>query len=168
MIRFEHEDVRLTNAFLDEFGSVTEIGKKTDFGTVRAQHKTDGIVGVVRNGERFDTDIADFEGSAGAEKAEIEFGGFELKFDRFLGEAITKNRDGQFIAERAETVGVIGMLVGEQDAAETFGSATDLREALANLFRAKSGVDEETRVAVFEVSAISVRSTAKDRELYRQ
>ena len=173
VICFQHQDVGVADAFHHELRGVAEIGEETDFDAVAAEGETDGIVGVVRDGKSFDPDIADFEGGAGAEEAEIEFNiffrpiVFELKFDGFLGEAIAVNGNGQLAAERAEAVGVVGVLVREEDAAEAFGRAADLREAFANLFRAEAGIDQEPRVTAFEIGAIAIGTAAQDRELNR-
>ena len=121
----------------------------------------------MRDGKCFHRDFAEFKGRAGVEEAKIESGAFELEFDCFLGETIAVNGDGQFVAERAETVRVISMFVREENAAKTFGRATDLGEAFADLFGTKTGVDQEPSVAGLEVGAIAVGTTAKDRELNR-
>jgi hypothetical protein len=146
---------------------VTEIGEEADFAAVGAKHEANGIVGIVGNGKRFNANLADFESGTGAEKAQMEFGGFKLKFDRFLGEAIAENGDGKLVAESAEAVGMVGMFVSKENAAETFGSPTDLRETFANLFGAETGIDEKTGIAILEVGAIAVGAAAKDRELNR-
>ena len=121
----------------------------------------------MRDGECFHRDFAEFKSSAGVEETKIEPSGLELEFDRLLGEAIAVNGDGQFVAERTEAVGVVGMFVREENAAQTFGCATDLREAFADLFGTETGIDQETGVAGLEVGAIAVGTTAENRELNR-
>lgn len=167
MIGFEDEDVGGTNAFHDELGGVTEIGEETDLTTVGPKHEANRIVSIVRDGESVHADIAEFKGSAGREETKIEFGGFELKFDSFPGEAIAVDGNGELVAERAEAVGVIGMLVSEENAVQRFWSTADLGEALADLFGAKAGIDEEAGIAILKVGAITVGAAAKDGELNR-
>ena len=121
----------------------------------------------MRDGESFHRDFAKFKGGAGVEETKIEASVFELQFDRFLGEAIAVNGNRQFVAERTESVGVIGMFVREKDAAETFGGATDLGEAFSDLFGAETRIDQETGVAGLEVGAIAIGTTAENRELNR-
>ena len=89
-----------------------------------------------------------------------------MKFNRFLGETIAENGNGQFIAKSAETIGVVGVFVREENAAEPFGSAADLSEAFADLFGAKTGIDQEAGFSIFQVGAIAIGTTAEDRELY--
>ena len=167
VVGFENQDVGSADSLHNELGGVPEVGEETDATAVGAEHEADGIVGIVRDGKCFHRDFAEIEGCAGVEEAEIEAGVFELEFDRFLGEAIAVNGDGQFVAERAEAVGVVGMFVREENAAETFGRATDLGEAFADLFRAETGIDQETRAAGFEIGAIAVGTAAENRELNR-
>ena len=168
VVSFEDKNVRLANSILNELGGVAEISEKTDHCSFGAQCKPDRVVSIMRDGERFHADFAHLEGSPGVEQAEIEFRALELQFHSFLGQAIAENGDRQFIAKCAEAVRVVSMFVGEKDSAQAFRRAADLRESFANLLGAKTGVDQETRVAIFEIGAITIRSAAKDRELYRQ
>ena len=47
------------------------------------------------------------------------------------------------------------MFVRDQDAGQTFRRASDAREALSDLARAKSGVDEDARLGSFQQGAIA-------------
>ena len=167
VIRFQNEDVGRTDSLHHQLGGVAKICKKADLTSISAEHETDWIVGIMRDGESFHANIANFEGGPSAENAEIESSGFKLKLDRFLGESITENGNGELVAERAKTVGVVGVFVREKNAAKTFGSASDLREAFADLFGAKTGIDQEAGFSIFQVGAIAVGTTAEDRELNR-
>ena len=167
VVCFQDQNIGSANPFHHQFRGVPQVGEETNAATIRVQHKTDGIISVMRNRERFDSDVAKLKRCTGVEETKIEAGIFKLQFDRFLGEAIAVNGNRQFVAERAETVGVIGMFVREQNTAETFRRATNLREPFADLFGTESGIDQETGVAGLEVGAIAVGTTAKDRELNR-
>ena len=156
VVRFEDQDIGSANTFHDELGCVTEISKETDATSIRAKHEANGIVGVMRDGKSFDGDFAELKGSAGVEETKIETGIFELEFDRFFGETIAVNRDGQFVAKRAKAVGVVGMFVREENAAQAFGRAANLGEPFTNLFGAETGIDQEASVARLEVGAIAV------------
>ena len=113
----------------------------------------------MRNGKGVDSQIAYLKGSAGAENAKIE-AGFELELDRFLGQAIAIDRNGNLAAKGPETVGMVGMFVGEKDAAEGFRGTADLSEAFADLAGAKAGIDQEPNVFRLEIRAITVRTAA--------
>lgn len=173
VVSFQHQDVGGAYSFHHQLSGMPQIGQETNLATIGPQHKPYWVVSVMRDGECFDADFTDFEGGPGAEKAKIELNGllgpvaFELKLDGFLGEAIAVNRHRDLIAERAKAVGVVGVFVREQDAAETFRSAADLREALANLLRAETGIDQEAGISVLEICAIAVGAAAKDRKLNR-
>ena len=167
VIRFQNKDVRLANAFHHELCGVTEIGQKTDITTVRSQHITDRIISVMRDGERFDPHTPDFERRAGAEQPKIEFRFLKLQFNRFLGEPVAVNGNRQLAAQCAETVGMIGVLMSEQNARKTFRRPANLRQAFADLSRAEPGIDQEPGIASLEVGTITVGTAAKNRELNR-
>ena len=60
---------------------------------------------------------------------------------------------------------MIGMFVREENAAESFGRAANLGEPFPNLAGAETGINQQARVATFEVSTITIRTAAQDREL---
>src|SRR5204862_6879152 len=138
---FEDENIGGADPFDDQLGGMAKIGQKTDACAIGPEHKTDRIIGIVRDGKGVDGQIAYLKGTAGAENAKIE-AGFELELDRFLGEAIAIDRNGNLAAKSAETVGMIGMFVGEKDAAEGFRGTADLSEAFADLAGAKASIDQ--------------------------
>lgn len=74
MVGFEHEHVGGADAVNHEFGYVAEVGDETDTRAVGAQHKSDGVLGVVRDGKGFDEEVVEFEAVAGAEQTPIEAG----------------------------------------------------------------------------------------------
>jgi len=73
VICFEHEHVRTTHPFYNQFRGVAEIGKETDLMSARTQREADRIVRIVRNRKRVDTDLAHFKRSAGAEMRKSKF-----------------------------------------------------------------------------------------------
>jgi hypothetical protein len=127
------------------------------------EKEADGIVGIVRNGKGVDTDVADLEGSAGVEEMGVE-GDLELGFDGFLGEAIAIDGELQFAGETDEAGDVIGMLVGDEDAVQSFGSATEGLKALPDLASAQAGVNQKARLGSFEIRAIASGAAAKIRQ----
>ena len=74
VIGFEHEDIRRTNALDDQFRHVAEVGDKTDVAGSGAQQKTNGILGVVRDGKSVHQQVADFKARASIEQMAVEFG----------------------------------------------------------------------------------------------
>lgn len=166
VIGLEHERARGADAFEHELGGVAKIGQETHIPRRCMQEKTDGIIRVVRHAEGVHGKIADLEGSAGGEEAEIQ-AGRALGLDGFLREAVAKNRDRLPRAQSREARDVVAVLVRDEDAGEGFGCAIDRREALANLAAAEPGIDENAGVVGFEVGAVARGTAAEDRELDR-
>ena len=164
VIRLEHEGARGADAFEHELRGVAKIGQETHVSRRCMQEKTDGIIRVVRHAEGVHGKIADLEGSAGGEEAEIQ-AGRALGLDGLLREAVAKNRNRLPRAESGEARDVVAVLVRDEDAGEGFGRAIDRREALANLAAAEPGIDENAGVVGFEVGAVARGTTAEDREM---
>src|ERR1039458_6976921 len=91
VIGFKHEDIRRADALDDQFCHVTEVGDKTDVAGGGAQQKTDGVLGIVRDGEGVHQQVADFKARAGVEEVADKFS-LQLKFKCFLGGAVAINR----------------------------------------------------------------------------
>ena len=159
VIGFEDEAIGFAQVMLDEFGEVAEIGDDSDLGAVGAEGVADGIGGIVGNGEGGNFDIADGEDVAGADVFDARkfFGGGlgENFFDfamRRLGEI---GRGAPFMADLRQAVGVIGVLVGDEDAVETAGLYAEGFEAAAEFFAIDAGVNEEAGALGLEQGAIA-------------
>jgi len=59
------------------------------------------------------------------------------------------------------------VLVGEEDSIERFGRPADQRQPFPDLFSAKAGINQKTRIFRLDIRAITVRTTAKNRKLDR-
>ena len=159
VIRFEDEAIGFAQVVLDEFGEIAEIGDDGDFGAVGPESVADGIGGIVGNGEGGNFDIADGENIAGADVFDARkfFCGRlgENFFDfavRRLGEI---GRGAPFVADLRQAVGVIGMLVGDEDAVESAGLYAERFEAAAEFFAVDAGVNEEAGALGLEQGAIA-------------
>ncbi len=123
---------------------------------------TDRVVGIVRNAERFDEQIAHFKGTARGKQpprdadAVLPFG---IGGNGLGGEAIGVNGERACFAEHAEAAGVVAVFVGQDDAGDLFEIATDEREALRDLATAEPSIDEQFRRVGFNQGAIA-RATA--------
>ena len=131
VIGFEHEDVRGADAVEHELGGVAEVGGKPDVPGRGAQNKSDRILRVVRNGKRFNADIADFKTAAGVEQVPVNFCfqvrravrvgerrllfgipfGFERPDGSVLRAAIAENGNVKFIGESEQSADVVGVFV---------------------------------------------------------
>jgi hypothetical protein len=166
MVGFQHEGVGGTDPFDNELRDVAEVGEETDVGPIRPQQIADGILGIVRNGECFDEDIADFKTGAGGEHAAIE-PAFDLVLNGLVRGAIAKNREAQFRGKRAEALNVIAVFVGDDDAGQIFRDAADRGQTLADLPRAEPGIDENAGFVGLHVGAVSGRTASKNRQMNR-
>ena len=92
VVGFEDEDVRGADAVEHEPGCVAEVGGEADVAARGAQKKSDGILGVVRDGKGFDEHVGDLKARAGGEEVAVEFG-FEAEFKRFLRVTVAIDRD---------------------------------------------------------------------------
>ena len=163
MIGFQQKHVRGTNAFDDEIRGVAEVGQETNVSRVRANQKADRIVCIVRHGESIHDDIAHFKRCARAKNPAIE-SGMELILNRLLGEAVAENRNLQLRAQRGQTLNMVTVFMGDENAEQQLRRAANGGKPLSDLTAAQTGVDEQPRLVRFEVSAVARRATAQDRQ----
>lgn len=116
----------------------------------------------MRNGERVHGDVADLEARAGAENATLKLH-LKLEFDCLLRESIAVKWNFQFRAEAHQSLNVVRVLMGDQDAGQTFRCASNGGEALANLAATEAGINEYARFRRFQIGAVTAGTTAKDR-----
>lgn len=154
VIGFEQQNVRAANAFDHEAGCMTQISKEADFTSGGMQEKGDGILGVMRDRERFDEHISEFKAAAGAEQAAIESCP-RLSLQRFTGIAIAINRDPQFLREQQQSLDMVGMLMGYQDPGQILRRPPDSSQALPNLTAAKSCVDQDPGFVSLDIRTVS-------------
>lgn len=154
MIGFEHENVCGARALDDEPGHVAEVGDETDVTRGGVKQKANGVLGVVRDGERVHQHVADFKARAGLEQIAIEFG-LQLKFKRFFCSAVAINRNVQLLRDSGQAVSVVVVFVRDENGGEIFRRATDSGEALADLTRAKPGVHEHAGFVGFKIGTIA-------------
>src|SRR6266849_3759809 len=145
VIGFQDQDIGVADAFEGQFGGVAEVSKEANVAFSRFEQEPNRVLGIVRNAERFDRQIFQFEGSAACEKPEIKFRA-ELIFDGFLCRPIAIDGDPELFAQLNETLHVVGMFMGNEYARELFRGARDSGQAFANLSKAQTGINEEARV----------------------
>ena len=164
VIGFEDQGVRRADAFEDELGGVAEVGQEADVSRRGMQEKTHRIIRVMRHGEGVHREVADLEGSAGGEEAKIQARG-GLGLDDFLREPVAVDGNLMLRAQGGEALDVVAVLVGDEDAGESFGRAAERGEALANLPSAEAGINEDAGVVGFEIGAVAGGTAAEDGEL---
>lgn len=164
MVRFQNEDVGGADAFQGEFGRMAKVSQKADLARRGAEQKTNGIRGIVRNAESVHHDIANFKTAAGAEDAAIELG-FKLPFNAFLGRTVTVDGNLQLRTKRRKPIDMVGVLVGDQDARESFRGAANGCQTLADLTQTEAGIDENAGFGGLQVGTITAGAAAENREL---
>ena len=129
----------------------------------------DGIVGVMRHAERFHEQVADLERTARGKQSPGNadfFLPFGIGGDGFGGETIGVDGQGTRFAQDAEAADVIGVFVGEDDAADLIDVAVDEREAVGDLAPAEAGIDEKPRRVGFDQGAITGAATTQNRDVH--
>src|SRR2546423_4585702 len=96
---------------------------------------------------------------------EIEFK-LQRQFNGFFGQPVAINWNIQFSGQACETLNVISVLVRDEDSSEVLDRAPHREEALANLAPAQAGVDEQTRLLSFDISAVAAGPAAQNRDLH--
>ena len=129
VIGFENEAIGLAEMDPDVIGQVAEIGADGDFCAVGAKGESDGVCGVVRDGERVDINVANGETLA-------RLNGFDATeaLAEGLGENALKNAHGGLGDEERsfpetedlrKTIAMIGVLVSDEDGVEAIDVAFD-------------------------------------------
>jgi hypothetical protein len=165
VVGFENEHMSGAHPLEYQFGGVAEIGQKPDIPLSGAEQKTNGILRVVGNAERIDSDIADFKAAASAEQSPIALKP-KLILESFLGWAVAIDRDSKFRAESRQALDVIGMFVGDKDAAQVLGDPADGGQSFPNLTQAESGIDEDASFTSFQKGAVTGGTAAKNRQTH--
>ena len=133
---------------------MAKVGQHADAAVCGFHVKANRILRVVRHREVFDHNVANLERLAGDELADVE-PGLHLETHLVGGESVAVNRNLEPGAERLESLRVVGMLVGEQDAVERLGRAAQLGQSQADLTAAEAGVDQQPRLLCFKIGGIS-------------
>jgi hypothetical protein len=147
VIGFEHEAIGIAEMNFDEFGHVAKVGDESHFCAVGAESEADGVSGVMWDLEGVDVDITDGEMLAG-------MNGFDAAetFAEGVGEdAVERVHGGLGDVEGSfpeaehlgETVAVVGVFVGDEDAVEGVDGEIDGGEAGESFAFAEAAVHEE-------------------------
>ena len=164
VVAFKDENVGGANAFDDQFGDVSQVGGEANVAAAGVQEKSNGILGVMRDGESVHCNVADFETAAGREEAAFKLG-VVLAFNCLVSGTITVKRDAQFVGEAGQTLDVIRMFVGDQDAVQTFWRATDARQTLADLPHTETRINENAGFVGFQIGAVAAGTAAQNRKI---
>ncbi len=166
VIGFEDETISFAEVDFDKFRHVAEVGADGNLGAVGAKSETDGIDGVVRDGEGVDVDIADTKALAG-------LNGFNAAeaLAEGLGENALKNAHGGLgdvkrtlpeTEDLRETIAMIGVLVGDEDGVEMIEVGFDGREAGESFTFTEASVNKDAGAFGFEQSKIARAAGRQD------
>ena len=167
VIGFEDEEVGFAQVMFYQLGHVAEVGDDGNFFAVRAEGVADGISGVVRNRECGDFDVADYKFNSGANVFyTLDFGFWAIAI-HFLNFAMGRGGEvgGTFplAGHLREAVGVVAVLVGDEDAVHFFGArAAKSFKAPQHFFFAEPGVDEESGAPRFEQRGVARAAGRQD------
>ncbi len=168
VVGFEHHHVYRAHSFDNELGRVAEVGQHADRVRAAVDGEADRVVGVVRNAERFDREVADFKWVAGREESpgcfrlaiELRIGG-----DGFGCEPVGVNGNRLRAAQNREATRVVAVFVREQNGVEVGSRATDGREPLCDLPAAQPGIDEDGSAFGFDECAVTGTAAAQNCDL---
>jgi hypothetical protein len=168
VVGFEDQTISFAEVDFDKLRHVAEVGADGNLGAVGAKGETDGIDGIVRDGEGVDVDVADTEALAG-------LNGFDAAeaLAEGLRENALQNAHGGFSdVKRAlpetedlrETIAVIGVLVSDEDSVEVIEVAFDGGEASESFAFTEAGVDKDAGASGFEQSNIARAAGRQNRD----
>ena len=117
--------------------------------------------GIVRGGEVFDGEIADLAGNPNR----LSHPGETLSIPVLPGDGLTGGRSGEDRHIREvlglQATDMVDMLMGNQAGGDVAQGEPHRVKALLKLPRAKTGIDEDRRVAANDKSGVAVAATAK-------
>jgi hypothetical protein len=160
VIRFQDEEVGFAQMMLHELGHVPEVGDDGDFFSIGAEGVANRVGGIVRDGERRDFDIADYEFNSGADVLHaLDFGFWPVAI-HFANFAVRRlgQVGGAFpvAGHLRESGAVVAVFVGDEDAVNFFGAgAAERLEAPQHFFFADAGVNQERGAPRFEQRGVA-------------
>jgi len=152
VVGLEHEGLAAAQAFAGELRGHAEVGGDAEARRAAGQDETDRRVGVVRQGERQDLDVADREGAAVREAIPRQAG---AALHAARGVAVGEERHAELLVELDEAGDVVGMLVRHADGAQLGGIEPRRRQAAQGFPRGKPRVDQQRRGRAFDVDAVA-------------
>ena len=150
-------------ALVDEFGGKTEIRAKAEAGPIVMQDETGGLVGVMRDGECLDGEVADREVGTGKEQAKIfAVVAAARTLDGFGGKGVAEDRGLEFFAKDIKAADMVAVLVRDEDGVDGRGVDGCGGEPAANLPRTEAAIDEKAAGRGLDKGAVSRAARAED------
>jgi hypothetical protein len=144
-------------------GGKAEVREKAEGLSVAAKDKTDRFGGIVRDGEALNLKGAQSEGGAGLENFPIHSLGVLRKGLR--REAVGKYGCPVAAAPDSDGGGVVGVLVGKEDAVYLLRRNPHAGQFFGDAFGAETGVNEHAGAGSFDEGAVARTTACKDRKV---
>ena len=161
VVGLQHQGMGGADPFEHQPGGVAKVGQETDVAGAGAQQEADRVLGVVRNAERLDQDVAHLEAGAGGEEPAGQ-PRLELVLDRLL------RRAGCSRPGCAASRSAAGRLCTWSEcscvtriAGQVLRRAANGGEALANLAQAETRVDQHAGLVGFHIGAVAGGTAAR-------
>jgi len=161
MVGLEHQDVHSTHPFHHKTGRMPQVCQKTNGHRPVSDDIAHRILSVMRNAEGLDIQSVEIERGSGFEDTEAG-AGTEVCCDGIASTSIAINGDFKFNGEHSQALDMVGVLMRDENAIETFGRSTDRKESLTDLTSAQSGVDEQPAFGRFDVSGVAAGAASQD------
>jgi hypothetical protein len=168
VVGFEDQTIGFAEVDFDKLGHVTEVGADGNLGAVSAKSETDGIDGIVRDGEGVDVDVADRKALAGLNG----FDAAETLAEGFRENALEDAHGGFGNVKRAlpetedlrEAIAMIGVLVSDEDGVEMIEVRFDGRETSKSFAFTEAGVYKDAGAFGFEQGKIARAAGRQNRD----
>ena len=138
-----------------------QVRHKPDVPSLRPQQVTNRFLRVVRHAEALDPDIPDGEPRARGEQVRVQLD-LELVFDRVPSGPIAVHGNTELLGEGGQSLDVVGVLVGDEDAGQGLGCAPDGCQAETNLAQTEPRIDQDAGLSALEVRAIPGGTAPQD------
>jgi len=166
VIGFEDQAIGLAEMDFDQFRHIAEIGANGDLGAVGAESETDGVGGIVGNGESVDVNIADRKPLArlyGFNTTEAFAEGVRENALQSIHGGFGDIKGGLPEAENLrETIAMVGVFVGDENGVEATEVALDGGEARQCFAFAKASVYQDAGAFGFEQSKVARTAGSED------
>ena len=166
MVRFEHERMGRSDPFEHQASGMAQVRQETNVPGASAEQVTNRVLGVVRNAERLDQDVAHFKTGSGGEEPARQ-ARLVLILHRLEGGPVAIDGNVQLLAEQRQALHMIRVLVRDQDPSQILRRPANGGEALANLAQAEARVNQDAGLFGFHIGTVAGGTAAKDGQANR-
>ena len=147
--------------FPDKRRAHTQVGNDPNAGVGGLEAESDGFVRIVRDGEWFDGNVADFERCARLENAGGNLMRLGLPPDSVQRAGIGIDRNTMPFLEDPEAGHMVAVFVRNTDPIDAFGRNAELVEPDGDLTSTKPGVDQKPGVGRGHINRVARASTSQ-------